>query len=74
MLPSTSMNCVNMSKVQMQKERLDLLEIGYIFEHELNVTHILANDFGKLPCVRALSKHQLISGKRGSKLNRELSF
>ena len=46
------MNCVNMSKIQMQlKERLDLLEIGYIFEHELNVTHILANDFGKFSCV-----------------------
>ena len=30
---------------------LDLLEIGYIFEHELNVTHILPNDFGKLSCV-----------------------
>ena len=24
-------------------EMLDLLEIGCIFEHELNVTHILAN-------------------------------
>ena len=23
----------------------------YIFEHELNVIHILANDFGKLSCV-----------------------
>ena len=34
-----------------KKERLDLLEIGYIFEHELNVTHILANDFGKFSCV-----------------------
>ena len=32
-------------------ERLDLFEIGYIFEHELNVTHILANDFGKFYCV-----------------------
>ena len=30
---------------------LDLLEIGYIFEHELNVPHILPNDFGKLSCV-----------------------
>ena len=26
---------------------LDLLEIGYIFEHELNATCILANDLDK---------------------------
>ena len=32
-------------------ERLDLIEICYIFEHELNVTHILANDVCKLYCV-----------------------
>ena len=32
-------------------EQLDVIEIGYIFEHELNVTHILANDVGKWYCV-----------------------
>ena len=31
--------------------KLDLLEISYIFEHELNATHTLANDFGKFSCV-----------------------
>ena len=26
---------------------MHLLEVSYTFQHELNVTHILANDFGK---------------------------
>ena len=37
--------------MQKRKATKDLLEIGCIFEHELNVTHILANDFGKFSCV-----------------------
>ena len=32
-------------------ERLALFEIGHIFEHQLNVTPILANDVGKFYCV-----------------------
>ena len=36
--------------MQKGKAGPDLLEIGYIFEHKLNVTHILANDFGKFSC------------------------
>ena len=32
-------------------ERLDLIEIGYIFEDQLNVTHSLAYDVGKFYCV-----------------------
>ena len=32
-------------------EWLDLFEIGYIFEHKMNVVNILTNDFGKFYCV-----------------------
>ena len=43
------MNCVNMSKIQMQKGKPGFIRnwLHYIFENKLNVTYILANDFGK---------------------------
>ena len=37
--------------MQMQKDRSNLVQIGSIFEHKLNVSYILANDFGKFYCV-----------------------
>ena len=50
-LPSASISCADMSKIQMQKGKARFTRIGYIFEPELNVTHVLENDFSKFSCV-----------------------